>query len=784
MSTEVKRREDQGGLATPPTVAAPRPPPTVSAPRRRIPKKPSSGASTGGGGGGGNFEQLHARDKNGVFTAGADANRGPHKDEPAAGTSGPRVAQLQDILNQLGYADQKPLSKDGKFGPATAEALRRAQANLHVTGEDGFLGPKTRAALRAERDALTPPATGRARRRTRSRSRPRPSSRHAGAGGAAGGGSRYAGAGGMRSTDPKAGEWGHPWPSQWGAEPPATHGGARRTEGYPDGSAAYEDGTVYDPAKGKFRKRGARASGTADAGTKRPPRRRTRTHRQRRQHHRTRHRSAGTPKPSLQAAASADAAALERMYRLYGIKRFDPDLHPRDPHGRFALTHGPSPEGFRHVSTYRNNSGVLVTHLAYEPPDKTWSQIVAGRRLRDLIAEDLAHLSTLIVYAATGNLSGMKAAQAPDPVPLIADCFAELVQLAEADTDFGQDDYDRLVGKYRERWIQLGGTVGMQKSYIGVLERKALFGAGHKVLDAENGIVEAIVSVTGVKDEVNDIIMPGAYAKTLARRTPKGVDAHDWAKPVSRALRVRELLPGDAALPTVTARGEPWPAEAGALVVEAQFNLEKQAARDVFSDVKFYQEEMEWSIGYNVPRGGARIDQKSGTRYIGDIELFEFSTVLFGANTLSGTVGVKGFRIGEPEIKALPGSFESRINAVDTAASALFRSELGLTPGEPINSENHGWVSSVGVFDDHAVLCFRYADGTRQEWSYAYTYDNGNVTFGERQAVDVVEVVVPDTTPADPAEDPTHTETKYGEDDLVSLSPAEILAGESLRVRI
>lgn len=56
-----------------------------------------------------------------------------------------------------------------------------------------------------------------------------------------------------------------------------------------------------------------------------------------------------------------------------------------------------------------------------------------------------------------------------------------------------------------------------------MLEHKTVGVKGMNVVSAEAGIVETIISVTGVVDNVKDRIMPGAYEKTLAKRKPKGV---------------------------------------------------------------------------------------------------------------------------------------------------------------------------------------------------------------------------------------------------------------------
>lgn len=173
------------------------------------------------------------------------------------------------------------------------------------------------------------------------------------------------------------------------------------------------------------------------------------------------------------------------------------------------------------------------------------------------------------------------------------------------------------------------------------VEHKAVPVASFKVLDDDQGIVSTLVSVTGVVDDVKDNINPGAYAKTLLSRTPKGVWSHDWDTPVSKTLAAVELMPGDSRLPEKQRNGEDWPKEAGGLLIETQFNLSTQRGSEAFADVKFFADEQEWSIGYAVPLGGAKVNPKTGVRDIKEIELFEYSPVLFGAMPLTATMGVK-----------------------------------------------------------------------------------------------------------------------------------------------
>lgn len=172
------------------------------------------------------------------------------------------------------------------------------------------------------------------------------------------------------------------------------------------------------------------------------------------------------------------------------------------------------------------------------------------------------------------------------------------------------------------------------------IQSKRAGGSGIVETDEETGLVTAIVSVTGVRDEVDDIIMPGAYKASLQKRTPKGVWSHDWNLWTAKTESVEEILPGDPRLPTITRAGKTWPKEAGVLLVKARFNLETQQGREAFSNVKFFADECEWSIGYTVLSGKSTRDAQ-GVRMIKQIELFEFSPVLFGAMPLAGTLAVK-----------------------------------------------------------------------------------------------------------------------------------------------
>jgi len=96
-------------------------------------------------------------------------------------------------------------------------------------------------------------------------------------------------------------------------------------------------------------------------------------------------------------------------------------------------------------------------------------------------------------------------------------------------------------------------------------------GPAGTTMDGEHGEVVALVTVTGVEDDVQDVIEPGAFRRSLKIRTPRMCVGHDWGRVAGRTVVIAELMPGDHRLPRTTPDGTPWPPEAGALLVNARF---------------------------------------------------------------------------------------------------------------------------------------------------------------------------------------------------------------------
>ncbi|MFI9078794.1 NUDIX domain-containing protein [Streptomyces sioyaensis] len=156
-------------------------------------------------------------------------------------------------------------------------------------------------------------------------------------------------------------------------------------------------------------------------------------------------------------------------------------------------------------------------------------------------------------------------------------------------------------------------------------------------------------------DEVNDLIVPGAFAHTLATRRVKAVWHHEWKDAVGVVLDVEEWLPGDARFAEIP----DWPAEAGALVATVEYNRRTSKGRDTYEQVKqWYQHgEAAFSIGYRVPADGAT-RRGDGVRVIHRLDLFEVSPVLHGAHPMTRALEVKAAANLGMEYKATPNVVE------------------------------------------------------------------------------------------------------------------------------
>lgn len=127
-------------------------------------------------------------------------------------------------------------------------------------------------------------------------------------------------------------------------------------------------------------------------------------------------------------------------------------------------------------------------------------------------------------------------------------------------------------------------------------------------IDAD-GVFEGYASLFGIADLGKDVVMPGAFAESLARRGARGVRMlwqHDPAEPIGRWLEVRE-----------DARG---------LTVRGRLNLAVGRAREIHALLRDSAVDG-LSIGFRVER--ARAERPTGLRRLEKLDLWEISVVTF-----------------------------------------------------------------------------------------------------------------------------------------------------------
>ena len=158
--------------------------------------------------------------------------------------------------------------------------------------------------------------------------------------------------------------------------------------------------------------------------------------------------------------------------------------------------------------------------------------------------------------------------------------------------------------------------------------------SGQIGIDKAQGVVEAFVSGVGNKDSVGDVVVSGAFNGSLKRRKPRVVWGHDWNQPIGKVLEIYEVPKSDPRLPVKMKQ-----AGIGGLFAKVQFNLNTERGREAFANVAFYGMEQEWSIGYKTIT--ADFDAPRQANMLKEVELYEISPVLHGANQLTGTISVK-----------------------------------------------------------------------------------------------------------------------------------------------
>ena len=163
-----------------------------------------------------------------------------------------------------------------------------------------------------------------------------------------------------------------------------------------------------------------------------------------------------------------------------------------------------------------------------------------------------------------------------------------------------------------------------------MVERKQTQLMDIKILDAEQGIVEALVNSMGVKDTDNDILAPESFNETIdSIRDGFPVTVllgHDPSKVVGKVIDAAPIRYGDSMK----------------LYNKIQFNMDTQLGRETFSNVAG-EYISQYSVGFNIKENGSRYVQLDDepVRVIDAVDWVETSVVLRGASPNTGTLSAK-----------------------------------------------------------------------------------------------------------------------------------------------
>ena len=295
------------------------------------------------------------------------------------------------------------------------------------------------------------------------------------------------------------------------------------------------------------------------------------------------------------------------------------------------------------------------------------------------------------------------------------------------------------------------------------IEFKAINGA--LSIDEAKGIVECFVAAVGNKDSVGDIIIPGAFDESLKRRKPRVVWGHDWNQPIGKVLDIFEVSNADSRLPAkMRAAG------VGGLFARVQFNLKSERGREAFSNIVFFGEDQEWSIGYKTH--DAVYDNAKQANILKTLELYEVSPVLHGANQLTATISVKSDnqKNGDYMGSELAGiSPVRRPLAVTDEAVVDTASDEESYPkrvGEAL-AKKFGGMVRLRELDKNMVVFDLMNDGQLKTIRLSYHFDGSLFMFGDPEVVKPTTVYLPDSENEDDSEDePMEQNRSFGMEDM------------------
>lgn len=189
----------------------------------------------------------------------------------------------------------------------------------------------------------------------------------------------------------------------------------------------------------------------------------------------------------------------------------------------------------------------------------------------------------------------------------------------------------------------------MIKKSVNAISFKSL-GFKAEDFDEDERIIKGYLSAFNIKDEDNDIIMPGAFAKSISERGPKGTGRIQYLRYHYPEYQIGKFLELEE--------------DAYGLKFVGQLSSSSKGV-DAYEDYKLGIIK-EHSIGFNYVGDKLKYDQETDTFFVAEVKLWEGSAVTWGANQFTPTLEVRSMNpdLMQAHIKKLHAQAETLTKAI------------------------------------------------------------------------------------------------------------------------
>lgn len=217
-----------------------------------------------------------------------------------------------------------------------------------------------------------------------------------------------------------------------------------------------------------------------------------------------------------------------------------------------------------------------------------------------------------------------------------------------------------------------------------------------KLMDEESGnsgdgagTFEALVSVFGVKDSYGEVVMPGAFARTLSEWADSGNPIPVYW---SHRLDDPDFNIGEVLEAKETEEG---------LYVKAQLDLENPKAKATHNLLRS-RRVTQFSFSFSIPPGGANESEDGGSLELSDIELYELGPTPIGANPETELISAKSGRVLSAK----------NVEKITSARTALQNADAALAELLNLTSDDEKSRNGRRVKNDEPALGAKFDERT------------------------------------------------------------------------